>query len=143
MPEENTDFLIYRDRGAIAAWLMLCALLVVMMVMVGGYTRLSGSGLSITTWKPLHGTLPPLNEAEWLEEFEAYKASPQFQKVNWYMSLDEFRGIFWPEYVHRLMGRLIGMVFLLPLLVFAFRRSLSSRFGWRLAFIFALGGLQG
>jgi len=114
-----------------------------MMVLVGGYTRLSGSGLSITTWRPVHGALPPMGAQEWQEEFAAYQASPQYIKVNNGMTLEEFRAIFWPEYLHRLLGRLVGAVFLLPMLCFALRRSLSRRLAWRLTGIFALGGLQG
>ncbi len=114
-----------------------------MMVIIGGYTRLSGSGLSITEWKPIHGTLPPLNESQWQEEFSAYQHSPQYRKINSGMTLAEFKTIFWPEYIHRLLGRIIGAVFFLPLVVFAIRGSISKRFGWRLAGIFALGGLQG
>lgn len=135
--------LLRRDARPVALWLAICACLIISMVMLGGYTRLSGSGLSITSWKPIHGTLPPLNDVEWQEEFDAYKASPQYQKINMGMTMEEFRGIFWPEYLHRLLGRLIGMVFFLPLILFAFRRSLTRPFAWRLAGIFALGGLQG
>ncbi len=143
MPQENTTPLLYRDRSGVAGWLLLCALLVVMMVLVGGYTRLSGSGLSITTWKPIHGTLPPLGDAEWQEEFDAYRASPQYQKVNQGMDMEEFCAIFWPEYFHRLLGRMVGLVFFVPFLFFLVRKSFSARFAWRLAGIFALGGLQG
>ncbi len=114
-----------------------------MMVMIGGYTRLSGSGLSITEWKPVHGTIPPLNDIEWLQEFSAYQHSPQYQKVNMGMTFEEFKTIFWPEYIHRLLGRIIGAVFFVPLVIFGLRRSISKRFGWRLIGIFALGGLQG
>lgn len=143
MPEENRTPLLYRDQRLVALWLAACAVLILMMVMLGGYTRLSGSGLSITQWKPIHGTLPPLSEQDWQEEFDAYKASPQYQQVNRGMTMEQFHSIFWPEYTHRLLGRLIGMIFLLPLLLFALRRSLSRRFSWRLALIFALGGMQG
>jgi cytochrome c oxidase assembly protein subunit 15 len=134
---------IRRDHRAIILWLSLCALLVAMMVMIGGYTRLSGSGLSITEWKPIHGTIPPLDAAQWQEEFAAYQQSPQYKKVNMGMSLEGFKVIFWPEFIHRLLGRLIGAVFFMPLVVFAVRKSFSARFGWRLTAIFALGGLQG
>ena len=137
------DQLIYRDRNAIVFWLALCVLLVASMVLVGGYTRLSGSGLSITSWKPIHGVLPPLNETQWAEEFAAYQQSPQYQKINSGMALDDFKTIFWPEFLHRLLGRVIGAVFFLPLAIFAIRKSIMRRFGWRLAGIFALGGLQG
>jgi heme a synthase len=142
MPVFTHEF-VSRDQRPVAIWLALCALMIIAMVMVGGYTRLSGSGLSITQWKPVHGTLPPLSAQEWNEEFDAYKASPQYQKVNQGMTLEEFKVIFWPEFLHRLFGRLIGMVFFIPLIVFAWRRSLTKPFGWRLAGIFALGGMQG
>src|SRR5476651_772190 len=114
----NNGTLIHRDRRAISVWLAFCLLLVACMVLIGGYTRLSGSGLSITSWKPIHGTLPPLNEEQWQEEFKAYQASPQYQKVNQGMTLEEFRVIFWPEFIHRLLGRLVGMAFFLPMVVF-------------------------
>lgn len=128
---------------AISRWLLVCALLVAMMVAVGGYTRLSGSGLSITEWKPVHGIIPPMDEAQWQEEFAAYRQSPQFAKVNPGMELPEFRSIYWPEYFHRLLGRAIGIVFFLPLLYFGLRRRLKPRFFARLTLIFALGGAQG
>jgi len=135
--------MIHRDRRAIILWLSLCLLLVAAMVLVGGYTRLSGSGLSITQWKPVHGVLPPLDEMQWQEEFSAYRATPQYALVNKGMSLAEFKTIFWPEFFHRLLARTVGIVFFIPLLVFAMRRAISKRFFWRLAGIFALGGLQG
>ena len=113
------------------------------MVVLGGYTRLSGSGLSITEWKPLHGALPPLNDVQWQEEFANYRATPQYAKVNEGMELPEFKSIYWPEYLHRLLGRVMGLVFFLPLLFFALKRAFTMRFGIRLTGIFALGGLQG
>jgi cytochrome c oxidase assembly protein subunit 15 len=124
-------------------WLSLCTLLVVCMVAVGGYTRLSGSGLSITEWKPIHGAIPPMNQAEWQEEFDKYKQIPQYAEVNKGMSLSEFKTIYWPEFLHRLLGRTIGIVFLLPLVFFWASGSISHRFGLRLTAIFALGGVQG
>lgn len=135
--------LVTRDQKSIIIWLSICALLVAAMVLVGGYTRLSGSGLSITSWKPIHGVIPPINEAQWGEEFEAYKATPQYELVNKGMTIAEFQTIFWPEFYHRVLGRIIGIVFLFPLLIFASRRSISKAFFWRLTGIFALGGLQG
>ena len=132
---------VIRHPLSILLWLLLCAALVGCMVLVGGYTRLSGSGLSITSWKPIHGIIPPLNEIQWQEEFAAYRQSPQYQKINMGMALADFQTIFWPEYIHRLLGRLTGAVFFIPLLVFALRGSLPARLGWRLAGIFALGGL--
>lgn len=135
--------LVLRDRRMVVLWLCLCALMVCAMVLVGGYTRLSGSGLSITDWKPVHGIIPPLNAQEWTEEFNLYRASPQYQQVNKGMSLEEFKVIFWPEYWHRVLGRVVGFIFLLPMLVFMARRSISYRAALRLSLIFALGGLQG
>lgn len=135
--------IISRDRKLILAWLLLCMALVGIMVFVGGYTRLSGSGLSITSWKPVHGSIPPLNEGQWQEEFEAYKTSPQYKQVNSDMTLDGFKTIFWPEFIHRLLGRLIGAVFFFPLIIFALRGSISKNLFWKLFAILALGGLQG
>lgn len=135
--------LIYGNRRGIMAWLAACALLVALMVALGGYTRLSGSGLSITQWKPIHGVLPPMSDAAWEEEFAGYRASPQYIKVNNGITLSEFKTIFWPEFLHRLLGRAVGIVFFVPLLYFVYARSLRARFGFRMAGIFALGGLQG
>ncbi|MDX1975183.1 MAG: COX15/CtaA family protein [Rickettsiales bacterium] len=138
-----STYLMHRDFVAVKTWLLVCLALVVCMVAVGGYTRLSGSGLSITQWKLVHGAIPPMDEQEWQEEFSAYQATPQYKKVNQGMSLDAFKTIYWPEYAHRLLGRLIGIVFLLPLVFFWLRKSITPRFAGRLALIFALGGLQG
>lgn len=124
-------------------WLMVVAAMIVAMVLVGGATRLTESGLSIVEWKPVTGTLPPLTEAHWREAFEAYKKIPQYRELNHGMSLAEFKNIFWWEWSHRLLGRTIGMVFLLPFLFFLWRGVLSSGLKARLWVIFALGGLQG
>jgi len=130
------------DR-AIAAWLLACCALVFAMVVVGGVTRLTHSGLSIVEWQPIVGTLPPLDEAQWQATFEKYKLTPEYNLVNSGMSLDEFKGIFWWEYYHRLLGRLIGFAFLLPFLWFLLRRRIPEGYGLPLAGIFLLGGLQG
>ncbi len=135
--------IIARDRKSILAWMLLCIALVGLMVFIGGYTRLSGSGLSITSWKPIHGSIPPTNEAQWQEEFEAYKDSPQYKQVNSDMTLEGFKTIFWPEFIHRLLGRIIGIVFFLPLIYFTLRGSISKNLFWKLFAILALGGLQG
>ncbi len=124
-------------------WLMVVAAMIVAMVLVGGATRLTESGLSIVEWKPVTGTLPPLTEAHWHEAFEAYKKIPQYRELNHGMSLVEFKNIFWWEWSHRLLGRTIGMVFLLPFLFFLWRRKVPSEFKKPLWVIFALGGLQG
>jgi len=128
---------------AVAAWLVLCALAVALMVVVGGVTRLTHSGLSIVEWQPIVGTIPPLSDADWQSAFEKYRQTPEYKLVNHRMSLAEFKGIFWWEYFHRLLGRTIGLVFLLPLLWFWWRRRIDARLGWKLAGVFVLGGLQG
>ena len=133
-------------RGAerqVAAWLLVCCAMVFAMVVVGGVTRLTHSGLSIVEWQPIVGTLPPLSVEQWNDTFLKYQQTPEFRKVNHGMSLDEFKGIFWWEYFHRLLGRLIGVVFLLPLVYFAVARKIDKRLVPRLAVIFVLGGLQG
>jgi len=130
---------------AIAHWLLLIAALVFAMVVVGGITRLTESGLSITEWKPIAGTIPPLTHADWLAEFARYQATPQYQKVSGPagITLGDFQFIYFWEWVHRLIGRLIGLAFALPLLWFAIRRAIPSGYGWRLVALFALGGFQG
>ena len=113
------------------------------MVVVGGVTRLTHSGLSITEWQPIVGTLPPLNDAQWQQAFSRYQQTPEYSQVNRGMSLAEFKGIFWWEYFHRLLGRAIGVVFLLPLLWFIARRAIPPGYTSKLFAIFVLGGLQG
>ena len=128
---------------AIRLWLYAVAGLVFVMVLVGGATRLTESGLSITEWRPVMGTLPPLGETEWQAEFEKYQAIPQYRELNRGMSLDQFKTIYWWEWVHRLIGRLVGVAFLLPLLWFLGRGWVAPRLQPRLWFIFGLGALQG
>jgi heme a synthase len=130
-------------NGAIAWWLFVCCALVFAMVVVGGVTRLTHSGLSIVEWQPIVGTLPPLTDGQWQETFAKYQLTPEYRLVNHAMTLSEFKGIFWWEYFHRLLGRAIGVVFLVPLLWFAVRRQILASYGWKLAAIFVLGGLQG
>jgi cytochrome c oxidase assembly protein subunit 15 len=130
-------------RRQVAAWLLICAALVFAMVVVGGITRLTHSGLSIAEWQPLVGTLPPLSQADWETLFARYRETPEFQKVNFAMGLEGFKRIFWWEYVHRLLGRVIGLLFLLPFLWFLARRRLERRLAWQLAGVFLLGALQG
>lgn len=130
-------------RRSIAWWLFGVAGLIALMVVVGGLTRLTDSGLSITSWKPIHGALPPLSDAEWQEEFDAYKQIPQYEQTNKGMSLDEFKGIFWWEWSHRNLGRLIGFAFLVPFLVFLARGQVERALIPRLLALFVLGGLQG
>ena len=132
-----------RNDRAVAAWLLACCALTFALAVVGGITRLTHSGLSIVEWQPIVGTLPPLDVKQWIEIFSQYRQTPEFRQVNPGMTLEEFKGIFWWEYVHRLLGRLVGIAFLLPLLWFALRRRLERRLLPRLAGIFLLGGLQG
>src|SRR6476646_10719279 len=129
--------------SAVRWWLLVVAGLIAIMVLVGGATRLTESGLSIVEWKPVTGTLPPLNEAQWVQSFEGDKASPQYRELNAGMSLAEFKTIFWWEWSHRLLGRVIGAVYLLPFLFFLWRGVLRGELKRRLWVIFALGGLQG
>ena len=131
------------QNRAVAIWLFACALLVFAMVVVGGVTRLTGSGLSITEWKPIMGALPPMSAADWNEAFEKYRAIPQYQQVNAGMSLAEFQGIFWWEWAHRFLGRLIGAAFALPFAVFLILRQMPRRLIARCAILLVLGGLQG
>lgn len=128
---------------AIANWLLVCALLVFCMILLGGATRLTQSGLSIVEWKPLVGTLPPLSEAGWQAEFDLYKQFPEYQKVNAGMDLAGFKSIYWFEYLHRLLGRLIGLAFLLPLLFFWASGRIPPGLAPKLFALFVLGGLQG
>jgi cytochrome c oxidase assembly protein subunit 15 len=128
---------------AIAAWLLIVAALVFAMVVVGGITRLTESGLSMVRWEPVSGAVPPLNEAQWQAEFDHYKASPQYEQLNRGMSLRDFKAIYFWEYVHRLLGRLIGLAFALPFAWFAWRRAIPPGTGWKLGGILALGALQG
>jgi cytochrome c oxidase assembly protein subunit 15 len=130
-------------HGAVKGWLIVVAALIAIMVLVGGATRLTESGLSIVEWKPVTGTLPPLNEAQWLQAFEGYKAIPQYRELNAGMSLHEFKTIFWWEWSHRLLGRVIGAVYLLPFLFFLWRGAFGAELKKRLWVIFALGALQG
>ena len=132
-----------RDRRLVAAWLFgICAMLLVM-IGLGGATRLTGSGLSIMEWAPIMGTLPPLSDAEWQRLFHLYQAIPQYSLVNAGFGLDGFKHIFLLEYLHRLWGRLIGLGFALPLLVFVWRRAIGRALWLRLAGLFVLGGMQG
>jgi cytochrome c oxidase assembly protein subunit 15 len=129
--------------GAVRIWLLAVAALIFLMVSLGGATRLTGSGLSITEWQPIMGAVPPLSDAAWQEAFEKYKQIPQYEHVNRGMSLAAFKLIYWWEWTHRFLGRLIGVVFLLPFLYFLATGQLGRPLMARLGGIFALGGLQG
>jgi heme a synthase len=129
--------------SAVRVWLLAVAGLIALMVLVGGATRLTESGLSITEWKPVTGALPPLGHAEWDKAFEAYKQIPQYRMLNAGMTLSDFKTIFWWEWSHRLLGRVIGAVYLLPFLFFLWRGGMSGELKRRLWLIFGLGALQG
>jgi cytochrome c oxidase assembly protein subunit 15 len=128
---------------AIACWLLVVAALVFLMVVIGGITRLTESGLSMTRWDPVTGIIPPLNAHDWQLEFDSYRATPEYLKVNRGMSLEAFKAIFFWEYVHRVLGRLIGLAFAVPFVWFAAKRAIPRGYGWRLGAILALGALQG
>ena len=132
-----------RDRRHVAAWLFACAALAFLVVLIGGVTRLTRSGLSIVEWQPLVGALPPLSQADWEALFAKYRETPEFRQVNFSMTLEGFKRIFWWEYIHRLLARLIGVVFLLPYLYFLVRKNLDRPLAWKLGGIFLLGALQG
>lgn len=131
------------DRRRVAVWLLLCAAMVFAIVVVGGITRLTHSGLSIVEWQPLLGALPPLQHADWEALFAKYRETPEYRLVNFDMDLAGFQRIFWWEWIHRLLGRLIGVVFLLPFVWFLMRARLERALAWKLAGVFLLGALQG
>lgn len=130
-------------RRPIVLWLLSVAALVFAMVLLGGYTRLTESGLSMVNWHPLSGLLPPLDAASWQREFAAYQAYPEFQKLNSWMGLADFKAIYYVEYAHRMLGRLTGLAFLLPFLWFLARRRVDRQLGLKLAGLFLLGAAQG
>jgi heme a synthase len=127
----------------VVAWLLLTAVMVFAMAVIGAITRLTESGLSMVEWRPLIGALPPLSDADWQALFAEYRATPEFQKLNAWMGLDDFKAIFWWEYIHRLWGRLIGLVFALPLVWFWWKGRLASWLKPWLLLALVLGGLQG
>ncbi len=139
---ETTPRATSSDR-AIALWLFACCAMIFLMVVIGGITRLTESGLSMTEWQPVTGVLPPFGEAQWAAEFEKYKAIPQYRAIHADMTLDQFKYIFFWEYLHRLWGRLIGVAFAVPFAYFLVRGRISRRLAPRLALLFVLGGLQG
>ncbi len=132
-----------KDRRAIGYWLLFMTGLVLLMVMVGGATRLTESGLSMVDWRPVTGTLPPLNEQAWQAEFSKYKTSPEYKLRNMGMSLGEFKGIFYWEWGHRLLGRLIGLFFFIPLVWFWMKGRIPDGYKPKLVALFILGGSQG
>ena len=130
-------------QRAMGWWLLACAAMVFVMILLGGVTRLTESGLSIVEWQPLAGAIPPLSEADWQTLFAKYRQSPEFNQVNFAMTLAEFKGIFWLEYLHRLWGRVIGLTFALPALFFLAKGAIRGALGWQIPVLFLLGGAQG
>ena len=132
-----------KQNNAIKWWLISGCLLIFLMVIVGGITRLTGSGLSITEWKVVTGTIPPMSEDAWQHEFDKYKQIPQYQLINSHFDLNDFKHIYFWEYIHRLIGRMIGLVFLIPFLYFYFKGRISKKLMPKLLIMFLLGALQG
>lgn len=131
------------NNRAVAVWLLICCALVFIMVVLGGFTRLTGSGLSMADWRPLMGWLPPMSAEEWQRVFALYQQTPEFALVNSHMDVASFKRIFWLEYFHRVLGRTIGLVFLIPFLYFAIRKTIAMRDWPKYLLMFVLGGLQG
>lgn len=134
---------IDRNRRAVRIWLMVVLLSIFCLVLVGGATRLTDSGLSITEWKPIHGVIPPLNAQEWQEEFQLYQRIPEYSEINKGMTIEAFKGIFWWEWAHRLIARSIGVIFAVPLFFFWITGRIERRLKLPLLGILTLGGVQG
>lgn len=134
------DLLHYKP---IAYWLFACCFMVFSMVVLGGLTRLTGSGLSMVEWDPVFGVVPPLSQSRWEEIFNQYKQSPEFKKVNKHLDVEGFKDIYWLEFLHRILGRLIGIVFFVPFLFFWLKKKIHPRLVPKLIILFILGGLQG
>lgn len=130
------------EEKCVAAWLLLCSVMVILMVGIGGFTRLTKAGLSITEWKPITGTLPPLNEQDWLKEKSKYESTPEYKAFNYGMSMGEFRVIYLTEYIHRLVARLTGLVFILPFIYFTLKKKITKKVIIRLSVVLLLGALQ-
>ena len=141
-PRSGSATLAHSQR-TVALWLLVCCAMIFAMVVVGGLTRLTHSGLSMVEWDPIVGVIPPLNTAQWTETFAKYQQTPEYLKINRGMGLAEFKSIFWLEYYHRLLGRSIGIVFLLPFLYFLLRRRIQRAQVPKFLGMFVLGGLQG
>ncbi len=135
--------LVNVNQKSIVVWLLICCISVFAMVILGGVTRLTQSGLSMVEWQPIMGVIPPLTETDWRDAFKAYQQFPEYQKINQHMTVAEFKPIFWFEYAHRILGRAIGLIFLIPFLFFWVTRRIPQPLLPRLIGVFCLGGLQG
>ena len=140
---QQNNAVLQKNNKQIAIWLLFCAAVIFCMVILGGATRLTHSGLSMVEWKPIVGVIPPMGDLEWQATFDKYKNFPEYKKVNLNMSLGDFKSIFYFEYFHRLLGRLIGTIFLFPFLYFLARRMIQKPLIPKLVVMFVLGGLQG
>ena len=143
MGHPNSVYAEQRNQRQIGLWLLICCALIFSMVILGGVTRLTGSGLSMVEWDPIMGIVPPLTEAEWEDVFTKYQQSPEYLQINRGMDLAGFKRIFLYEYAHRVLGRLIGVVFLIPFVYFALARKIPRPLTPKLVGMFVLGGLQG
>jgi heme a synthase len=132
-----------RSSRPVAIWLLAGVAMIIVQIILGGITRLTGSGLSITEWEVITGTLPPLNQQDWLLEFEKYKQTPQFRLLNYDFTLPDFKFIYFWEWFHRLWGRLIGIVFIIPFIIFLLQKRFTKEMIWPLVILFLLGALQG
>jgi len=132
-----------KDNNKVIYWLLTGCFLIFVMVVVGGITRLTHSGLSISSYKLISGTIPPLNEAEWIAEFEHYKQFPEYKKLHYHFDLEDFKDIYFWEYIHRVLGRLLGIVFVIPFLYFLFKKQLSKPTIKKALILLFLGGFQG
>ena len=139
----TTETVPVRADRTVGLWLFVIAAMIGLMVVVGGLTRLTGSGLSITEWQPVTGVIPPLSDAQWQAEFAKYQGTPQYELINRGMGLAGFKAIYWWEWTHRLLGRLLGVVFLVPFVIFLRQHRIDRALGVRLAIIFLLGAAQG
>lgn len=133
----------HQHSSVLGIWLLICAAVVYLMILLGGATRLTQSGLSMVEWAPIMGVLPPIGDQAWLDVFAKYQQSPEYQKINLGMSLDAFKRIFWWEYSHRVLGRFIGLIYFLPLLYFMLKGMVPIAWRLRLFGLFLLGALQG
>lgn len=143
MPRMNASEKFWKSRKAVGYWLLAVAGVILAMIVIGGLTRLTGSGLSITEWKPIMGALPPMSDAAWADAFAKYQQIPQYLHENHGMSLEQFKGIFWWEWGHRFLGRFLGLMFLVPFLWFAATGGIKRSEWPGMALLFVLGGLQG
>ena len=132
-----------RNDRWVARWLTVCAAVIFGMILLGGVTRLTDSGLSMVEWQPIMGTIPPMSEADWQIAFDKYKQYPEYQKINFHMDLEGFKTIFMYEYLHRVLGRLIGLLFFIPLVFFAVKGMVREGLMPKLLLLFVLGGCQG